>query len=357
MTCKPLCRLSSAFSHQNNVLLIFISILLISWLLTWAVRQYALARNVLDRPNERSSHAVPVARGGGLAVVLVFAGAAMALAFGGKLDGRMLALLAAALPVAVIGWCDDHGHVPARWRFATHLFAAGSALWLLGGFPPLLPPLALDGLGPTLELAGLGYGLGVLLLVWFLNLFNFMDGTDGIAASEAVFVSGTLAGYLYPLEHTLFSLCMSLALACLGFLLWNWPKASIFMGDVGSGFIGLLLGILMLLAAQQSPVLLYCGLILFGIFLVDASYTLLYRMSSGQVWYQAHCSHAYQRAAKRYGHLRVLLTCWAINLAWLWPLSYWVYLQPEYALWGLITAYLPLFGLAVHFKAGRADIV
>jgi len=117
----------------------------------------------------------------------------------------------------------------------------------------------------------------------------------------------------------------------------------------------LLLGILILMAAQQAAVLLYCGLILFGIFLVDATYTLLNRFFSGQKWYDAHCSHTYQRAAKRYGHLKVLLSCWVVNLFWLLPISYWVFLQPNYALLGLVSAYLPLIFLAYRFKAGQAE--
>ena len=191
------------------------------------------------------------------------------------------------------------------------------------------------------------------MLVWFLNLFNFMDGTDGIAASEAVFVSGALGGYLYYLDPLSFDVAISLVAAALGFLLWNWPKAKIFMGDVGSGFLGLVLGILILMAARQAAVLLYCGLILFGIFIVDATYTLIYRFLSGQKWYDAHCSHTYQRAAKRFGHLKVLLASWIINLFWLLPISLLVFLHPHYALLGMLLAYLPLLYLAFYFKAGR----
>ncbi|MDD1622216.1 MAG: glycosyl transferase, partial [Methylococcaceae bacterium] len=119
----------------------------------------------------------------------------------------------------------------------------------------------------------------------------------------------------------------------------------------------LVLGVLMLMAAQQAAVLLYCGLILFGVFVVDATYTLLVRFFSGQKWYDAHCSHTYQRAAKRYGHLRVLLASWTINLFWLLPLSILVFLHPAYAFIGLLLAYLPLIYLAYRFKAGQVEIV
>lgn len=337
----------------------FILVGLSAYLLTGVIRHYALARRVLDMPNERSSHTVPTPRGGGLAIVLAFSGALIFSHFTRQTDNQLPVLLGSTLLVAAIGFCDDHAHVPARWRFLTHLLAAALILWGLGGFPMLLLPSPLDGLLQTglIDLNWLGYPIGVIFLVWLLNLFNFMDGTDGIAASESLFVSAALAGYSYHLQSTLFYMCISLAAASLGFLGWNWPKAKIFMGDVGSGFLGLLLGVLILLAARQAAVMWYCGLILFGIFIVDATYTLLVRYVSGQKWYDAHCSHAYQRAAKQFGHLRVLLACWSINVGWLLPLSYWAFLHPSHALLVWAIAYLPLLMVAVRFKAGQADQV
>nr|WP_305888591.1 glycosyltransferase family 4 protein [Methylomonas sp. SURF-2] len=335
----------------------FVLVLLASIILTGVIRSYALARKVLDIPNQRSSHAAPTPRGGGLAIVLAFGFAMLLLGFRQLIDDRALILMGISLCVAGIGFCDDHSHVPARWRFLIHALAAISILLLLSGFPLLLLPSPLDGLMQRglVDLAWLGYPLGIVGLVWFLNLFNFMDGIDGIAASESLFMCLALAVYAYYLDGSLFYICISLAAATGGFLAWNWPRAKIFMGDVGSGFLGLWMGLLIMLAARQAAVLLYCGLILFGIFLVDATYTLAVRILSGQKWYEAHCSHAYQRAAKRFGHLRVLLACWLINVAWLLPLSFWVFTHPSHALAGLLTAYLPLVYLAYRFKAGLAD--
>lgn len=333
--------------------------MLVTIILTGAIRHYALSRKVMDIPNQRSSHTVPTARGGGLAIVLTFFASTAFLFLTHRLNTHWFAALSSTLLVAVIGFCDDHAPVAARWRFLTHLLAAFLALYVLNGLPLVLVPKPFDMLivQSLVNPGWLGYVLGAILLVWLLNLFNFMDGTDGIAASEALFVSSALAGYLYFIDQTLFSVAISLACASLGFLLWNWPRAKIFMGDVGSGFLGLLLGILILLAAQQAAVLLYCGLILFGVFVVDATYTLSVRFCSRQKWYDAHCSHTYQRAAKQYGHLRVLLASWAINLFWLLPVSLLVFLHPTYALIGLLLAYLPLIYLAYRFKAGHADIV
>jgi Fuc2NAc and GlcNAc transferase len=340
------------------VLLIAIVVIIATAILTGLIRYYALAKQVLDIPNQRSSHTTPTARGGGLAIVLIFSAATIYLLYKQVLNPHWFLALNSTLLVAGIGFCDDHKPVAARWRFLTHVIAAATALYFLDGIHWTLLPIPFDILAHrTLINPGwLGFLPGLFLLVWFLNLFNFMDGTDGIAASEAVFVSAALALYLHAMDPILYKLAVILAAASLGFLLWNWPKAKIFMGDVGSGFLGLLLGILILMAAQQSPVLLYCGAILFGLFIVDATYTLTVRFFNGQKWYEAHCSHTYQHAARRYGHLRVLMASWVINLCWLLPVSLLVYKHPPYALLGLLTAYLPLLYLAYRFKAGRMDI-
>ncbi len=341
------------------MLSLFLLVFLVSLLLTGLIRYYALSRKVLDIPNQRSSHTTPTARGGGLAIVLAFFSATVFLLFTNELNTSWFYALISTLSVAVIGFCDDHAHVAARWRILVHLCAAMSALYFLNGLPLILVPKPFDAMtGHVLvDLGWLGFLPGAILLVWLLNLFNFMDGTDGIAASEALFVSSSLAGYLYFINQTLFSISLMLAAAALGFLVWNWPKAKIFMGDVGSGFLGLLLGVLILMATQQAAVLLYCGLILFGLFVVNATYTLLVRFLSRQKWYDAHCSHTYQHAAKQYGHLPVLLACWAINLFWLLPISVMVFLYPAYALLGLLIGYSPLFFLAYGFKAGQSEIL
>jgi len=329
-----------------------------AFLLTNIIRHYALSHNVLDIPNQRSSHTTPTPRGGGLAIVLSFAIACAFLFVNSELKPAELAALSSCLLAALIGFIDDHQHVAAKWRIMVHFSAALSALYFAGGFSELLLPLPLDKLTGThiADLSWAGFIPGTVLLVWCLNLFNFMDGSDGIAASEAIFVSAGLAGFLYVINDALFKPAICLAAACLGFLCWNWPKARIFMGDAGSGFLGLLLGLLIILAARQDTVLLYCGLILFGIFVADASYTLSVRFRTGQKWYEAHCSHAYQRAARRFGHLPVLIGCWLINLCWLLPIALLVFIYPDYALLGLIISYLPLLYLAFRFKAGRAAL-
>ena len=323
-----------------------------SWAMTAGVRHYALTRSIMDIPNARSSHRIPTPRGGGVAIVLGFLGCLALAGFLGVVEGSsLLALLPAGALVAAIGFLDDHRHIPARWRLLGH-FAA--ALWLLcwlGGVPALPMPWG------SLDLGLVGDFLGLVFLVWLLNLYNFMDGIDGIAGLEAISVclAGALCGWFVG-ESQLIWLPLILGMATAGFLVWNFPPARIFMGDAGSGFLGLILGGLALQAAAVAPSLVWSWLILLGVFIVDATFTLIHRLMRGERVYEAHRSHAYQRASRRYGsHLRVSLAVTAINLLWLTPLALLVALGHVSGLLGLIVAYAPLVLVVAHLGAGRPD--
>jgi Fuc2NAc and GlcNAc transferase len=318
-----------------------LAVLGLAWRLTGWVRAYALER-LLDVPNARSSHAAPTPRGGGLAIVLAFALGLVALYLWGVMPGRAgIALLGGALLVAAIGFWDDHAPLPARCRLWVHFAAAA---WLLAW---------LDG-GPTMF--SLSYPLSLLFIAWMLNLFNFMDGIDGLAAGETVFVAAASGGMLlFGGAWGLGWAAVYLAAAAAGFLAWNWPPAKIFMGDAGSGFVGFALGALAMMSAYAGDLSLPVWLILSGAFWVDATFTLLRRMASGQAWQQAHRCHAYQYAARRHGHKPVTLAYMGVNLAWLLPLALaaWHWPQIQYLLLGL--AYAPLIFIAFRCNAGKAE--
>lgn len=324
----------------------------LSFILTWLLRYYALARRIVDIPNARSSHTVATPRGGGVAIVLCFLFALPLLALTGNLPWSMtLAVFGAGMGVAVLGFLDDHGHVAARWRLLGHFAASLWALYWLGGLP------AVTLFGFNIELGWFGHALAVLYLVWMLNLYNFMDGIDGIASVEAICtcLSASLLYWLMGFE-SLIVLPMVLAAAVAGFLIWNFPPARIFMGDAGSGFLGITLGLLSLQAAWASPALLWAWLILLGVFIVDATFTLIRRLVRGDKVYEAHRSHAYQFASRRFGrHLPVTLAVAAINLLWLLPIALCVALWGMDGSFGVILAYLPLIFLAVRFKAGELE--
>lgn len=337
---------------MNMSLLWMIAVVgLASWLGTWLLRTYALRRSILDIPNQRSSHSTPTPRGGGMAIALSFLLVLPLLVLCGWLEQRLaMVLLVGGGAVALVGFLDDHRHVPARWRLLAHLLSAAWALYWLGGLPELQ-------LGDSAYNIGwLGVPIGILYLVWLLNLYNFMDGIDGIAAVEAIIVCLGAAAIAVLVDNWQLALLpVLLATAIAGFLYWNFPPAKIFMGDVGSGFLGFILGVLSLSMAWAHPKLLFSWLILLGVFMVDASWTLLRRLLRGEKIYEAHRSHAYQHASRIAGrHLPVTLTVALINLFWLLPLAIWAALGGNAVLL-LAVAYLPLLGLAVKYRAGLAE--
>jgi len=320
--------------------------------LTWVFRWYALSRSLIDIPNARSSHTIPTPRGGGVAIVLCFIASIVVMYILTMISfSDALALLGAGTVVAILGFLDDHGHIAARWRLLGHFLAAFWALYWIGG----LAPIAI--FGTTIELGVFGYVVASMFLVWMLNLYNFMDGIDGIASVEAVTVCIGVA-VLYWLQGGI-SMAAPLLLACcvLGFLCWNFPPAKIFMGDAGSGFLGVTLGILALQSASISTNLFLGWLILLGVFIVDATVTLIRRLVRGDKVYEAHRSHAYQFASRQYkSHLPVTLAIGALNIAWLFPIAWLVVEGKLEGLVGLLIAYIPLVLLALKFRAGDLEV-
>lgn len=325
---------------------------LVSLLLTGLLRRYALQRQLLDIPNARSSHTQPTPRGGGVAIVVTFMACLACLALLGQLSmTHALGLLGAGGLVAWVGFLDDHGHLAARWRLAAHFVAAFWALAWIDYMP------SIEVFGTVFDAGYAGYAIASLYLVWMLNLYNFMDGIDGIASVEAICVAGGGA-LLYGLLglHTEAVTPMLLAAAVAGFLVWNFPPARIFMGDAGSGFLGISLGILSLQAAAAQPRLLWSWLILLGVFIVDATWTLFRRLLRGDKLYEAHRSHAYQYASRRFGrHLPVTLSVLAINICWLLPIALGVGLGGVDGALGIAIAYVPLIVLAGYFRAGAPE--
>lgn len=324
----------------------------LAYFMTAALRRYALEKSIMDIPNARSSHSIPTPRGGGVAIVVAFLLSLPLLAVAGFQESRLLVACAGAGGlIALVGFMDDQGHIAARWRLLAHFAAAGWVLACLGGMAPL------QFWGVELGHGWVGTTLAAFYLVWLLNLYNFMDGIDGIASVEAITVSlGACILYLATGNSELVILPLMLAAAVAGFLLWNFPPARIFMGDAGSGFLGIILGGLSLHAAWVSPVLFWGWLILLGTFIVDATFTLLRRMARGEKVYEAHRSHAYQFASRRHGrHLPVTLAVGALNAFWLLPIALGVVTGFVDGLTGVLIAYLPLGLLALLYRAGEAE--
>ncbi len=324
-----------------------------SIIFTGVLTRYAPRLGLLDTPNERSSHAVPTPRGGGVAIVVTSSVGFLVLGWLGILDLSLaLGLVVGGLAVALAGFLDDFHRIPISARLIVHIGAAIWALYFLGAAPTLQ-------LGERLvQLDGLWYPVNVLGIVWVVNLFNFMDGIDGIAASEAVFIVLVAALLAFPMGVSS-SIPLGAAVlvgSCLGFLYWNWPPAKVFMGDVGSGYLGYVIAVFALKSATDSSAALLVWLILGGVFFIDATATLTRRLGRGERVYQAHRSHAYQWLARRWGsHQRVTASVIVINVTVLLPLAIWSALQPYRAAYIAAGALLALLVALLAAGAGRAE--
>jgi glycosyltransferase WbpL len=335
---------------------LMLAIVCISICMTGVLRRYALAYSLLDLPNMRSSHTLPTPRGGGLAIVISFLIGMVVLHVTGQVQPKhVFALGGSGILVALIGFLDDCRNIPAYWRLIVHFFAAGWGLFWLGGMPPLLV------LGVSVDLNWFGQLMVGLCLVWLLNLYNFMDGIDGIAGIEVLTIcAGGGVILCFVLEggaRESIALIWLLSASVLGFLVWNFPKAKIFMGDAGSGFIGLMLGMLAIVSANEHSQIFWCWLILLGVFVVDATVTLLRRILRRERVYEAHCSHAYQYASRKYqSHKIISIAVGIINIIWLLPVSILVSVEYLDGLLGMSIAYAPLVLVAIMFKAGAKEL-
>jgi Fuc2NAc and GlcNAc transferase len=253
------------------------------------------------------------------------------------------------IAVSYIGWIDDQHHVKASLRLMIHFFASGLIIFSFNGLPPI------DFFQWNTNLGIIADAMALIFLVWLLNLFNFMDGIDGIAASQAL-ISSLIVGWIIYLGYNNTNeayLHWLLSCSVFGFLLFNFPPAKVFMGDVGSGFIGLILGALIIMSANIDSALLWIWIIMLAVFIVDSTYTLAIRFLNGAKVYEAHNLHAYQIAARRYkSHRLVTASVILINLVWLCPIALLVYHKIIFGAFGVILSFVPLFFIARYFKAG-----
>lgn len=330
---------------------IFAVVVTIGFTLTLLIQKSALKTNRLDIPNERSSHTSPTPRGAGLAVVVAFLLGLLALLVDNSIsDDVFLAIALPGLIVALIGLLDDRGHLTsAKWRLVGHFTCAVIAVWLAGGLPEL--PLA----NSTINFGLAGDIAAVVYLVWMLNLFNFMDGIDLITGVQTFTTSAGVAVLLLAsTENDLWKVFVVLTASILGFLFFNLPPAKIFLGDVGSGFIGFITAVISLVIAKDEPLVAWSMIILHGVFVTDATVTLLRRLLSRERVYIAHRTHAYQHLSKKLNrHLPVSLGVGAINLLFLLPIAWLVTESKIIPIFGIIIAYAPLIIVAAILNAGK----
>lgn len=334
-------------------ILLFLFSFFVTFAGTGLVRHLALKGKVMDIPGPRSSHKIPTPRGGGLAIVVcsLFLGAYFY--FSGLVQfGFIMSITIGGVIIAAIGLIDDIREVSPWLRLIIHFCAAGIGMFFMkyyGGithfiFPPDMPWLDLF--------------FSLFIWVWLINLYNFMDGIDGIAATEAICVFLAASLILFFKGDSFSYLLIMFAASCSGFILWNLPPARIFMGDVGSGFLGYVMGALVIFGNGSGKLNIWVWLILLGVFLVDSTFTLIRRILKGEKWYGAHCSHTYQRASRIWkSHGTITLSVLAINCFWLFPLAAVANKWPNVGSVIMTLSFIPLIFIAVYFikRKERSD--
>lgn len=328
-------------------LIAFFILSILSYLSVYIIRRLVLHHHILDHPNERSSHSVPTPRGGGLAIAILVLGLGLWVAQGAGLYQGLIYLVGGTI-VAWLGWCDDLSSLSPRIRFLVQGAVAAASIDGLGYFKVVMIPM----FGP-LQLGLVGIVITFLWIIGLTNAYNFMDGIDGMAGGVAL-SAGLGWMWLASNMHNTFAFWVALAITAssLGFLGHNWSPAKIFMGDVGSTFLGYSFAVLPLIASTHGGDALMLGTLLMWTIIMDAGVTFLGRLIKRENVFAAHRSHLYQQLViAGYKHetislLYIVLTLLAGLLSYEWSQGHQI--APP-----LIFLGLPLIWIALSFYARR----
>lgn len=320
---------------------------------TALVIRHANALFLVQSPNARSSHTKPTPTGGGIGIAIggMLFGLAWSLREGSAVG--LSVLLFSAL-FAVLGLVDDIRDLSSRLRFAIQVLLVGGMFFLFHPLPPIMTPLG----------AVSSYPLTAVLLlagVWWINLFNFMDGIDGIAASQGIYMLAAGAALSFVTqpavaESPFWWWIVAVAVSTAGFLVFNWAPAKIFMGDAGSNYLAFMILAFATMSIASGWASYATWAILAAVFVSDATVTLLRRLANGERVFAAHRRHAYQFLSRRMAsHGWATATYLAINMVWLLPMAVWAHARPEWGWTIAITAYLPLVALTLWLGAGKRE--
>ena len=283
--------------------MVYIILFLISFFLTYFIKNYMIKKSLVATVNERSSHTVPTPHGGGIALSITWFIGLVYLYFAGQIESNLFFALLVGVIISIVSFFDDIYELSPKIRLFAQSIVAFGGLYFLGGFENFTFGI-FDIQNPVFTNI-----FAFFMIIWFINLYNFLDGINGYAGSEAVFLA--LAGFvLFGGNHFLV-----LGVAVLGFLYWNWNKAKIFMGDVGSTLLGYNIAIFTIYYANQEATNFWIWIILFALFWFDATLTLIRRKLNKEKLSQAHKKHAYQRLTQAgWSHFKVTNYSIGINL-------------------------------------------
>ena len=310
---------------------------------TAAAIAYARRRRMIDLPGRRRSHDQPTPRGGGIAIVATIVVAWSVLALHANAMKSWLLVVPPMLAIALAGWIDDHRGLSTRWRLAIH-FAA--AIWLLGG--ALAPALSAAQATPAFAWTSLIALLALVVAVsWSINLHNFMDGINGLLTLQSMFVLSALA-FLAGAATAPALAALVVVAACAGFLPFNFPRARVFMGDVGSGALGFVIALFVLWFALTPRMSVAGGIVLCSAFVTDATCTLLSRMLRGRRWYSAHREHLYQWLVRSgFPHAGVVALYMGWNLLVALPVAFYMNRTPQIPMPAGLVPAIAVYALAI----------
>jgi len=283
-------------------------------------RKIAVKFDIVARRNFRTLHKTDVPKGSGIVFSLVYITLVFILWTQGLVSNELsIAICLGGFAATIFGFIDDVIDVPAIIKLIVQISLCSFIVLSFGE-----SPLLLSTTHAPIKTGVLGMIVSVGILVWLINLYNFMDGVDGMAASGAVFICGTISSVLFFASGNieLGLIVALLASSCSGFLIFNWPPASIFMGDAGSVFIGYVFGVLIMYTMLQGDISIWTWITVFGYFGIDTTTTLVLRIIHVKKWYGAHRSHAYQNLARIWdSHSKVLAVVICYHLLWVLPLT------------------------------------
>ena len=326
-------------------LLVTILFFMFSVIVSLMYKKIAINNNIIAIKNHRTLHAIPTPKGGGIVFSLLFLLSFILIWLNWQLPKELFLIIGVGVMVAsIFGFIDDIKNIRAIFKLIVQIFLAAWVVCCLeyGGL------LQLDWISNFLAIPFL-----LFFMVWIINAYNFIDGIDGFAASGAIFICLTLAVLLFitngPIE--IMAIFVLIAAVVSGFLLFNWPPATIFMGDAGSVFLGYVFGSLLLFTTLTSNISIWSWLTVLGYFFADTIITQILRVVLVKKWHLPHRSHAYQNLARITGsHLKVTRGVILYNLMWVLPLTLLSALRPEM---GVVTAILAIMpALVIAFKYG-----
>jgi Fuc2NAc and GlcNAc transferase len=308
-------------------------------------KKIAIDSNIVAIKNYRTLHLLPTPKGGGIVFAILFLLSFILIWWNWQLPKELFLIIGVGGGVAsIFGFADDIKNIRARIKLIVQIFLAVWVVYWLEYSGLLL----LDWMPTFLVIPFL-----LFFMVWMINAYNFIDGIDGLAASGAIFISLTLATVLFLTEGSveIMTIFILIAATVSGFIFFNWPPATIFMGDAGSVFLGYIFGSLLLFTVLNNDISIWSWITVFGYFFADTTVTQIMRVILVKKWYLAHRSHAYQNLARITGsHLKVTGTVILYNTIWIFPLVIWSVLQPEMEVVAAILAVVP--AMIVTYKYG-----